>query len=192
MNGRSMKDWLRNVFVDQNLNDLEHIDQTVMNGVRRWFRSQTLIPTLDTGHYDTASGKYTLGPPSPSVIDAKNIVTETTVSTASLATVTVTVPAGHAWKMILASNRNSDRAHESTLTYTPNGGVASVFQSQALVLVDSTDSLLGGSKIGTTITGSTMNGPLWMQAGDTLTITDDTFVAVDDVRKDFIYEDYVI
>lgn len=124
--------------------------------------------------------------------DAYTISTDTSVNVASQAAFVLTVPANHAYKIILASIRNGNRGPTVTYLFTPDGGTASIFTFITAGVAGQTFPLIGGS---TGYFGATgVNGPkeLWMQAGDTLELNNNNFVAADVMRHDFIFEDYIV
>lgn len=124
-------------------------------------------------------------------IDANIIVTDTSVNTTSAASLTLTVPAGHAYKVIFAAVSNDTRVSAPEATYTPSGGTAAVWEIGNIAATMSGALIGNGGAAGTGVGGSG-GGPthLWMQAGDTLQISDVNFVAADVMKKTFIFEDY--
>jgi hypothetical protein len=193
--GRPASDWLREVTKDQNLSDIDQLEVTLMNEFRNWFRSAILQPVLDTGHYDTAAGKFVLGPPSEILSNARlaSATLTSQVDTATSAgTDTLTVAAGHAYYVIAASCENSTRATTVGLTYTPNGGTATVFTtSSGTQPQNCLAPIMNGSYQGTAAGCACYNpgGGLYMKAGDVLTITQGSFVGGDDTDYYFVYYD---
>jgi len=123
--------------------------------------------------------------------DASLTNTASSVAVASAAAHTLTCPAGHAYKIKYASIRNSTRGVQYQHTITPNGGTASIFSMlNGGVATISMCGLGAGGLAGAN--GSATCGDIWMQAGDTLTLTDVAFVVADVMRHDIIYEDYTL
>lgn len=125
--------------------------------------------------------------------DAAIIATDTEVNVASQAGLTLTCAAGRAYKVIFASLSNANRQPTPTLTYTPSGGTAAIYAPATTAIQTASNVLIGGHTVGTGVGGG-YSGPdhIWLQAGDTLTLTDGAFVAADVMRHQFIYEDYDI
>ncbi len=196
----NMSEWLRRPTKDQNLNELDDLTKTQQDSKGlKWFRSRQIVPTVPTGYYDADTGQFVLGSVDQrfykrtNSTDAAVIVTDTVADATSEATEVLTVPAGHAYKVILVAGLNDTRAPRYRLNYAPSGGT-------------STDIVDMGGGTGTQLElnyvlgeGSGAQGaifspigPLWMQAGDVLTLTDETFVAADVVLHVIVYEDYTL
>jgi hypothetical protein len=124
-------------------------------------------------------------------IDASKIVTATNVNVASSASLVLTVTAGHSYFVRNAGIQNNTRAFDVALAFTPNGGTAAIWTTTDTFTPASTMNVVGtGSQSG--IGDAFCLEPFWMQAGDTLEISNPNFVAADVMRKQFIYEDYTL
>lgn len=191
---KNANEWLREIDDAQNLEHVTEVEKPIISRVRMFF-SRMLTPTVNMGYYNEDTGQIVLGALSGSLADARKIITDTQV-TNDVAAGTLTVPAGHAYKVKLVSVK-SDRAPTITLDYTPSGGTAVQITDYPIALVASTTlNLLGGVTGYVAAAGSgASNGmisELWMQAGDTLTITIVNFVGGDATDLNFIFEDYEV
>lgn len=128
---------------------------------------------------------------------AQVIVTNTAVTTGAAAA-TLTCAAGHAYKVVFASTKNDTRATTITVVLTPSGGTAAtVIDTAANTGAQGVaHPLIGGMGLMTGVAshlgGGNFNGALWLQAGDTLTITQGSYVGGDTVEHNFVYEDYTL
>lgn len=127
---------------------------------------------------------------------AQVITTATSVTTGAAAA-TLTCAAGHAYKVVFASTKNDTRATAFTLVHTPNGGTATtiVDTGASTGAAGVAHPILGGQQYtGVTLTVSSVlgNGAFWLQAGDTLVVTQGAYVGGDTVEHNFVYEDYTL
>jgi hypothetical protein len=195
--GRPASDWLREVTKDQNLSDLDQLEVTLMNEFRNWFRSAILQPVLITGYYDEDTGKYVLGRQEVNLEEQlctspEDVTTDTQVNTGAAAA-TLTVAAGHVYRIIGAYTKNSTRLPFFTADLTPNGGsAAQICDTSAGGPGQGENGYYVGGAGESNLTCPGLGGTLWMQAGDTLTVTQSNYVGGDTVEHGFVFEDYTL
>ena len=178
----SMMEWLKKITPDQNLEKLEDIVKTVMNGHRRWFQSKVLQPILVQGTYDVDTGKYVLGIPSKK----KRIL----FSTASVNSLSLTAEGDERIRIIYAGAVNITQVSTVSLTATLDGNALAV----PLVTPVSNTSIVFHGVIGNrNASATTSDGSLdelWLEPGDSATLTCNVFAAGNDTEHIFIYESY--
>lgn len=196
--GRQLKDWLRGITKDQNLEDLDHVSNTRVDGLRRWFRSAELVPTLQTGYYDEDTGTYAVGmiPPVPIEAFTGSATLERANDTSSAATYVLTPPAGHLYVVVSANIRNSTDVASPTLFATVSGTAMYLCDSPAAVNVSAVAigfQCLGGAVGGNTNVQTYVPSKGFpIQYGDTMTLSDQNFTAGDTMRKQFLYWDITL
>lgn len=177
--------WLAGV-----INATGQMSTTFIDGIAHFFEALEGFSVVELGNAAEAITDFYL---TANSMDAGRIVTDTSVNVASQAAFTLTCPAGHTHKVSVASIRNSTDVSHGSITYTPNGGTASVFtQVTGCTTIAETNVLLGGAGPGSQGAMSGLKGPLWMQEGDTLETEDLNFGVADVMRHDFIFEDYTL
>lgn len=167
--GRQLKDWLRKITKDQNLEDIDDLTNTPINGFRRWFRSAELSPTLNMGYYDSLAGVYVLG-------RYREPAMEYIENTTSAALYTLTSGATERITIIFCSSRNATRAHAVDATASATAiidGGATIAQNRDLVLIG------GATEDPTNTAIPRISGPITIEQGETFTTTDISFVAAD-------------
>lgn len=190
-----MQEWLKVVRLFQNIQDITDLENIDLDGKLKFFLSMLIQQGINLGYYNPDQKTFVLGPAPPSLSDARSIVTDTDVDVVSDADHTLTCPAGHAYKVISATIKNSTDAAGSygEVTYTPSGGTASIFtQVAGAAAQGETNVLIGQGSPHSGGGGHVWLEYLWMQAGDTLKIEDLNFGAGDVMRKEFIFEDYTL
>lgn len=176
-----MSKWLEKIEEDQNVKGIETLDDTIKNDYgRHWFLRQDLSPTIETGVYNSVTGR----------INKRYGKYATSANTTSQATHTLTCPAGRRYIVTHAGYSNGNRATVGSLTL--NGGVIT------------NGTTAGGAAIMWNMIGSTVSGQsnalafnqsiqtLVLEEGDVLVITDGSFVAADTMRHYFRYEEVVL
>lgn len=188
MTGKPMSEWLNKITDDQNLNDLDEVTLTRLDGLRRWFASRVLGFNINTGYYDDDNGVVILGPRKATEYDS---TPNADYDATSAGARTLTVPAGHKYFLRIACTENDTRA--------PTLNVVATINAEACVLVDTGAGSAIQAEINYVVGAAGANTNVysagtgfWMNAGDTLTITQTNFVAADAVTYSFIFDDYVL
>lgn len=181
---KDMNGHLKKIEDDQLLNGITLLDDTRRDDAgRHWAVSQMLQPAVIQGGYSAITGRYVLGCPSWT----DNMTPGAAYTTASAASMTLTCATGHRYKVYAAGAMNATQASTHTLSGTISGNTIS-----SLGLSSSSTAMnffLSGA--GTT-TGFGSIHPIWLNAGDTLTITTNTYAAGNDTEHFFLYEDYTL
>lgn len=178
--GKPASIWLAKVTEDQNLEELSALENVPYDTRRRAFLSAILQPGITFGHYDINTDRIRIG---SSAVD--NMTALTSWNTASVAALTLTCPAGHRYHVIGAAAKNGTQNSTHTLTGVIGGNTITDMATSATG--QTMFWLIGGGGTATI----TLPQGIWMDAGDTLTITSNTCnVGVDDMQHLFIGEDY--
>lgn len=178
--GKQQQEWLRKIELDQNIVGLETIEDTLKNeAFRKWFLSQVLSPTINMGHYNNDTGRIVLNAAIPGL----------SFNTAAVATHTLTVPAGSTYRVIAGAFVNNTRNYGGTLTASI-GGQAMTFMSSAAgsTTLGRWCIWIGSAGLNASNAYPGIAGPVVLAAGDTITFTDASFVAGDDMEFYFFYE----
>ena len=172
--GKQASAWLAKVTKDQNLEKLALLNDIPFDTLRRFFLSGIIQPTLNLDHV--------------------RVTTTTTALAVSIATGALTVPEGHVYKLIAVMAANDTRAPTWQVTYTPNGGAGVIILESSQTVSQATHFPLmgGGATVSHNAVGGGIIGPLWMRAGDVMSVYCSNFVAADVMTHAFIYEDYVV
>lgn len=166
---------------DQIIKRIEEIDDNE-RPFQKMFESRELKPVIIIGRYDKGSKKYVIG----SWLDS--MTSKVAFNTASVASLTLTCAAGHRYRVINAGAQNATQASTHTLSGVLGGNV--IGQLGLTSSVTSYAYFFTGA--GTAPTFGGVN-PIWMEAGDTLTITSNTCnVGVDNMEHFILYEDYEV
>lgn len=180
--GRQANDWLREVTKDQNLEDLDDVTLTRMDRARRWFASRILQPMFKTGYYDSNTGLFVLGSPSDSY------TWESEFTTASAAALTLTCPAGYRYEIVYAAAWNATQVSTCTASASIAGNTMSLIVGTSGTAVNS-GMVMGGFNGATAIT---LTGPIGLSAGDTFTLTLNTYAAGNDTEHQIIFRSYKV
>lgn len=171
--GATPERWLRSITQDQNLTKLSDLSRVQYDTLRNMFLSALIQPTVDFSHIRTN--------------------TESTVSTTSVGTYTMTVPAGRVRKLLWISGINDTRAPTWQAYFTPAGGAASIFIESATAWVQAaTAGLFGTGQTTAFAIGGPPVTPWILQEGDSITVTNVNFVAGDVMNYTFVYEEYEV
>lgn len=166
--------WLEKVDEDQNVEGLANLWRTLKDGVhKRWFPSQTVQPTVGMAWYNPQTGLYVPGPP-------QHVVHTIAVDNTSAATATWTVPAGRKWIVHGIFGSNNNRATGLTLTI---GGVVCNRTANNSVAQTLSYHMIGSSG------SAVMQSGLVLDAGTTISLTDQAFVAADVCNKTIVYQE---
>lgn len=179
---KGAKDWLNEFTPDQKLNDLTEVENTVMSGIRRWFASRILQPNIKYGWYNPETGDIVLGGGSA---PPESGMAHTTVSAAAL---TLTCPANRRYKIYFAGCVNATQASAST-GIPVIGGVTPTFALEsALNSQTELNTVIPGA--GSAVAVDPYAHYLWLNAGDTFTLTLGTYAAGNDTEHLILYEIY--
>lgn len=186
------KEHLKKIEDDQPLNGIETIDDTQRNDTgRHWFVSQEIGPKADMAWYNRTSGRLIPGP-------YGYFVPDSSWSTASVAALTLTCPAGHRYRVYYAAARNVTQATDAVLSGTINGNAWTDFNQKNGVVMAVLDTIvtIGASTQvfdGVAAVGCNALREIWLNAGDTLTLTLSVCnVGVDNCEHMFLFEDYEV
>lgn len=153
-----------------------------------WFQQASIAPDW-AGLIDAMAVWIRTG----NMQDASLVVTDTDVDVTSAAAFVHTCPANRMQEVALATVRNSTRAFSVAMAYTPNGGTAQILNETIVGVIGRTSVIIGGgSSVTGGVQGAHFNGPLRMQPGDTLEISNPNFVAADVMRKEIIFDEWVV
>lgn len=185
MTGIPQNKHLEKIEDDQSLNGINSIDDTIRNEAgRHWFVSQAIQPNMQMGYYSPTTGRFTLGGASW----RDNMTCEMAFTTASAAASTLTCATGHRYEVTQAGAMNASQASTTALTITKSGSSTS-----ALVTTSSGTTMQNAIGNGAgTATAVSFVGPVWLDAGDTLTLTLNTYAGGNDTEHYFMYNDYTL
>lgn len=178
MTGKPMSEWLNKITDDQNLNDLDEVTSTRLDGLRRWFASRVLGFNINTGYFNPFTGKTVLG---GMVLNDPNLLKDVVSNndTSSVASKEWTAT-GNGWIVLGASFENQTRAPALKVEITPAGGSATPIcnsnghpQSDHITLYGMYNATTGSNM------GFAPPQLLVLDVGDKIKITDETFVAAD-------------
>lgn len=154
--------------------------------LNNFFESRELKPALAAGWYNPVTKKYNLGP-SWSESMMKPIIEW---STASAQTSVLTCAAGYRYKVIFFGFQNETRATAYTVSAVIGGVTAQIMDSGAGTnTVSETWGL--GLATGSSLQPDVM-GPIWLEAGDTITMSQTTYQAADNTEFFWYYEKYPV
>jgi hypothetical protein len=186
MRKENQQQWLREIDNDQNVQGINTLDDTQKDGAgKRWFPSQVIQPGIVLGHYNPSEGRYELVTP---YYGEHTLVYDDT----SASTYTLTAPAGHRYRVVWFAHFNITRASTITAQATIGGVTAAAFASSVsanTVAIGRWAVAVGGMSSGAT---NTSPMEVVLNPGDSITITDTTFVAADTVGNVALYWDEVI
>lgn len=191
MAGIPQKEHLKEIEPDQSVVGIDTLDDTARNDARRkWFVSQAIQPVVIQGYYNEDTGRYVLG-------DWRNTMTpNSSWTTTSAAALTLTCAAGHRYRVYYASARNASQATAVTLSGVINGNAVGAFNENCVLTATTRIICLGGQGVAIdAIAGSYgANGPreIWLNAGDTLTMTLSAYAGGNDTEHLFMFEDYTV
>lgn len=151
---------------DQLLLGINALDDTTRTGAERhWAVSQMIQPTAEIGKYDSQTGR---------ILISKDIEIGTSTNGAGTATHTITAGA-RPLKVHLMTMRNATR--NFTWSLTLNGEI--VYINPTVILSTIKACVVGG--VGTITTANQTFGPryIYVPAGQSLILTDTSFVALD-------------
>lgn len=179
-----MSSWLEKISRDQNLNQLNELETVIWDTMRRMFLSMEIKPGLHVGSIDPDTSRAIPGVQSP--------LSGIHFSTATVAALTLTVPANRRYRVYYAGALNITQVSDVTLTGTINGNALAV----PLVINTAQSQTQFNSVIG--INGIDFGGvaivtvpkEIWLEAGDTLTLTCTTFAALDNTEHLFLYQEF--
>lgn len=172
----------------QLLKRIEEIDDNERD-FQKMFESREVKPVISLGYYNPKTKKYVLGPNSGASVMTPSIQTSTT----SAATSVLTCAAGYTYKVIACGYSNSTRATNAKLELTVSGGSAKIItHGTTAALATHIWHLIGGENPRSNAVGWNvqLSEPVWLSAGDALTITDLTFQAADSMYYFYLYERY--
>jgi len=179
---KGQAEWLKDIEPDQNVIGINTLDETRKDEAgRKYFVSQVLQPGIEFGRYDRNTGKYTLSQYNAMVV-SQNV--------AAQAALTLTNPttSGVFYRVHVAGIMNSTRLSARVLSGTIGGTAITSLAYQGAGLQSRTDILLGSAGPTSTTISSGIAGPIILSPGDSLTLTDGSFVAGDSMLHFFIYE----
>jgi len=188
--GKAQAEWLKKIEPDQNVNGLERFIATIKNELgRKWFHSQVLQPTTPTAWYNPTSGRYVLGPHG-------YFVPGSSYTTTSQAALTLTCPTSHRYRVYYASCRNATQASTISLSANIGGNAITDMLTPGSTGILTTNVAVGacgavGDLAGNPSTPITPN-EVWLNAGDTLTMTLTTYAAANNTEHIFLFEDYPV
>lgn len=178
--GKDVNTWLRTIDESQNVERLQDLGLPLISRLRH-FLSRIITPTAAVGHYSPDTGKYVLGPfgyYTPGV----------SFTTASAAALTLTCPAGYRYRVYWGSAINVTQASTVNLSCTIGGN------TPAIPLAVSNNSQVQHNvcigTAGTFVVNKNVLPYLWLNAGDTATMTNNTYAAGNDTEHIFLYEAY--
>ena len=186
MSGTPIGKHLERVEDDQSVSGIDRLIATVRSGIgRKWFSSQELKPTIPTMKYNSITGRYEYRNGNQLVI----------ANGGSAATDVLTCPAGRRYivRFISSSNDTTDTRYNMAGVI---GGTAIDF----LITGDATDgtriAILVGAPFYVPVLGmatleTAILNPIVLDAGDTLTITQVDYVALDGTVYNYIIEEIV-
>lgn len=172
--GTPQQKHLERIEVDQSIQGIEQLDDTIRNDAgRHFFVSQAIQPGIDQGWYNPQTGRYVLGVPEhlTHTIDADNT---------SAATSSWTVPTGRKWIIHGLFGSNNNRATGLTVTI---GGVVCNRTANNSVTQTLSYHMIGSSG------SAVMQSGLVLDAGTTIALTDQAFVAADVVNHTIVYRE---
>jgi len=178
--GKQASAWLDKITKDQNLNELDEITRTPWNTIRRWFVSRMINPMIKMGYYDPATGYPVLGSPSDSY------TWESEFTTASAAALTLTCPAGYRMDIHHASAWNATQASTCTITASISGNTLTLITGASGTTAN-TGAVIGAF---TGLSNAHHNIPIGLSAGDSITLTLNTYAAGNDTQHQIIYKLY--
>lgn len=119
--GKPMSEWLNKVTRDQNLWSLADLIVNRIDDARKWFSSRVISFKIALGHYDTVSGKVTLGGyPSLDLMQLHHSVTCATTTAASGSKEWTAT--GNGWLLVSGSGVNNTTGIRPAVSITPSGG----------------------------------------------------------------------
>jgi len=183
MAGKQQSEWLKEIDDDQNVNGLERLTTTLKNALNKhWFHSQVIQPTTQLFQYNSVTGRY-----ETMFSDTQTI----TANTANAATSTLTCPAGRSYKVYWATRNNATRAATYTLDAVINGVALALIPDDGQTIAINEARLFFGpsSYLDLGTLGHIVLPYIILQPGDTLTITDTTWVALDGQTTNWIYQE---
>lgn len=191
MTGTPPKKWLEKIEDDQNVKGIGSLILTAINDIgRHLFLSHKIGPNMPIAWYNPTTGHPVLGPHGYFVPN----ISWTTTSAAAL---TLTCPAGHRYKVYYAGCRNATQATDGTLSGTIGGNAWTDFNQKngVAMAVQSTIVFIGaGCQVydGVAVVGCNALPFVWLNAGDTLTMTLATYAAGNNTEHMFLFEDYEV
>jgi len=194
MTGTPMKEHLNKVDDDQCLKQIAELDDTQMTQPgRHFFRSQELVPVLQHGYYSSSQGRYILG----STSWRDNMTPNSSWTTTSAAALTLTCATGHRYRVYYAGCRNATQASDCVLSGNIGGNAWTDFNDKgggAPTQLDTIVLIGGGGRVydGVGVMGRESIKEVWMNAGDTLTMTLSVYAAANNTEHLFLFEDYTL
>jgi len=181
-----MKQWLREITKDQNLTEIDDITLTRVDGKRRWWRSSVLQPVLQKGSYNSYTGKYVLHGFPVSGMDYDDTDTEDSLTT--------TCPEGYIREVQLMGASDTDTGFALTLTGVIGGVAFRALLQTGGYVADDWGYLIGADQARTNDgdCDAVIKGPIWLNAGDTLTMTIQGFASPDANFKIILYRDHKV
>lgn len=175
--------WLTKVTDDQNLQDIDEIEITRMDGIRRWFHSRLLQPIFHYGNYNKLTGKVELGT-RPGLGDLENIVIEEDATSAAARNFTSATENRLIWYIGVISDRAplygitvTDGVTTITLPGMAGTGTANIEYSL----------LPGGAMTGVGVSSGKSPYPFYLPAGWVIETTEANFVAADATVRHYAY-----
>lgn len=192
MTGTPPQKHLSKIEDDQSIQGIDTIDDTIRNDAgRKFFVSQEIGPKADMAWYNRTTGRLIPGP-------YGYFVPNSSWTTTSAAALTLTCAAGHRYRVYYAGARNATQATDLVLSGVIGGNAWTEFNTTNGFTFATTETI---ALIGTTggqvydgvgVIGKPGINELWLNAGDTLTMTLGTYAAGNNTEHLFMFEDYEV
>lgn len=183
--GKQASQWLAKVTEDQNLESLTPLERVRYDTLRRLFLSAILQPGITFGQLDPSTNRIALGAGSP--------VTDSEFTTASVASLTLTCPANRRLRVYYAACVNITQASTSSVTVTIGGNTTSIpLGATVASLQGAFNGVIGAgaSDLAAGASSTALLNELWLEAGDSMTLTCDTFAGGNNTEHMILYEIY--
>jgi hypothetical protein len=186
MKHKTQQEWLKDVDIDQNVNGLATLTQTLKNALnKRWFASQVVQPVVYIGTYNHATGKYELNSNYQSAI---LILTDVAVHT-------LTCPDGFRYKVTFVTSAEGGFATRNFTMSAQLSGITIMMLAASGVMAVGVPQVLIGSPFCINNAGTfnpAIPNPIVMNPGDSLSVTQAGWIVGDGHSTAFVYEVEVI
>lgn len=186
----NINEHLKKVEDDQLINGIDTVENTVRNDAGRHYAvSQLLQPVYLQGYYDNITGRYVNGD------WRQSMVPNSSWTTTSAAALTLTCATGHRYRVYYAGARNATQATLVTLSGSIGGNAWTNFNIEQATGATTTLPVIGGGNQyydGIGVAGTNAIKEIWLNAGDTLTMTLSVYAAGNNTEHMFMFEDYTL
>lgn len=184
----TIQDWLGGPDKDQEVVGIESLSNILQNQAgRKWWKSQIIRLFVHGGHFIKRTGRFRMG---SAPIETTGVPDAELTTDAGSAT--LTAPAG-SWLFLNYMHAITDRAADYSIVYTPAASGSNLTLLPAGVVNPLADVLIQFMGAQNVFSGNTDNlDPFWLAPGDSITISENNYVAGDTNEYAFRFIEYEV